>query len=203
MANFHLVKQHAPFGFGLDSSEKKFPPYLFKDVFDAVRAEGFLAFAHAGEEADWEYVEQAVDILEVSGIDHGDNSLQNIQFTRRLANLRLPGERRMRLTVCPFSRLRLGGINSLTEHQILTMLDMGLFASLHSDDPAYFLAPDGSDGYINNNYIYTLDAVGGTAEHAVLLANNGLLGSFGDPNEMQEHANYNVRLLGEYNQKAA
>jgi adenine deaminase len=203
MANFQIVKRFGPLGFGLDSSELEYRPALFGDVFDAVRAEGFLAFAHAGEEGPWEYVDEALDVLQVSGVDHGDNSLQSVQFTRKLAKFRLPGERRMRLTVCPLSRLRLGGINSLTAHRIRQMLEMDLFASLHSDDPAYFLAPDGADGYINNNYIYTAEALDLTGEEVTLLCNNSLLGSFGEPAIMSAHVDYNNSLLAEYNGQLA
>jgi len=198
MANYRLVKPYLPLGFGLDSSEMKFPPELFKDVFDALRADGFLAFAHAGEEGSWHYVQQAVDVLQVSGIDHGDNSLENVVFAGKLGQRRLPNQRRIRLTVCPFSRLRLGGIKSLKEHKIRMMLAFSLFASLHSDDPAYFLAPDGADGYINNNYIYTAAALGLVADEVVELCNNSLEGAFMDDELAYGHMDHNNRLLVEY-----
>jgi adenosine deaminase len=185
-------------GFGLDSSEKPFPPQLFEEVFAVLRGDGYLGFAHAGEEGGWQYVEQALDILKVSGIDHGDNSLENIPFARRLAGLRSVDKRRMRLTVCPFSRLRLGGIKSLKQHRIRTMLGLGLFASLHSDDPAYFPGPDGYGGYINDNYIATAEATESTADEVVLLCNNSLEGAFMDETIRREHLDYNDRLLAEY-----
>ncbi|MFP3133565.1 MAG: adenosine deaminase, partial [Nitrososphaeria archaeon] len=58
-------------GVGLDSKELGNPPSKFEKVFKRARDEGFIAVAHAGEEAPAEYVWEAIKLLKVSRIDHG------------------------------------------------------------------------------------------------------------------------------------
>jgi adenosine deaminase len=55
---------------------------------------------------------------------------------------------------------------------LLALLDAGLCASVHSDDPAYF------GGYINENFLQTFAALPLTAAHAHQLARNSFEASF-------------------------
>ena len=58
-------------------------------------------FAHAGEEGPPAYVWEAIDLLGVDRVDHGNRSLEDDALVARLARDRKP------LTVCPLSNLRL------------------------------------------------------------------------------------------------
>ena len=60
---------------GLDSSEKGNPPSKFQRVFEMSKQEGFLTVAHAGEEGPAEYIWEALNLLDVSRIDHGNRCL--------------------------------------------------------------------------------------------------------------------------------
>ena len=156
-------------GVGLDSSEAGHPPSKFERVFRQAREAGFLTFAHAGEEGPAEYVRQAVDLLGVSRIDHGNRALEDPALVRRLANERIP------LTVCPLSNVRLGGVRHIADHPLLRMLKEGLVVTVNSDDPAYF------GGYIVDNYVAVCDALGLSKDHVVALARNSINASFADP----------------------
>ncbi len=90
-------------GVGLDSSENGHPPAKFKTVFRRARDAGFLLVAHAGEEGPPDYVWEAIDVLGVDRIDHGNRSLEDAALVKRIA------ARWMALTVCPLSNLRLCG----------------------------------------------------------------------------------------------
>lgn len=59
-------------GVGLDSSEVGHPPSKFVNVFAKAREEGFVVVAHAGEEGPAEYVKEALDLLKIERIDHGN-----------------------------------------------------------------------------------------------------------------------------------
>src|SRR5262245_61033400 len=59
-------------GVGLDSSEVGNPPSKFKQVFRRARDAGFFPVAHAGEEGPAQYVWEALDILGVGRVDHGN-----------------------------------------------------------------------------------------------------------------------------------
>jgi adenosine deaminase len=153
-------------GVGLDSSELGHPPSKFARVFDAVRASGLKALAHAGEEGPPEYVREALDILHVDRIDHGNRSLEDAALVSRLAR------EGMTLTVCPLSNLKLCVVRDLRDHPMKRMLDLGLRATVNSDDPAYF------GGYLLANYVDTARAVGLTREDVIQLARNSFTGSF-------------------------
>ena len=124
-------------GVGLDSSELGNPPSKFARVFRRARDEGFFLTAHAGEEGPAAYVWEALDVLGVARIDHGNHSLDDAALVGRLARERIA------LTVCPLSNLRLRVIDDLGRHPLRQMMDKGLLVTVNSDDPAYF------GGYVN------------------------------------------------------
>ena len=153
-------------GIGLDSSEIGNPPSKFQRVFEKAKREGFLAMTHAGEEGPSEYVWEALDLLTVQRIDHGNRALDDADLVKRLA------DEQIALTVCPLSNLKLCVVDTLEEHPLKTMLDQGILATVNSDDPAYF------DGYVNENYLETAQALNLTKEDVYQLAKNSFIGSF-------------------------
>ena len=64
-------------GVGLDSSEVGHPPSKFARVFAAARERGLKLVAHAGEEGPPAYVWEALDLLHVDRIDHGNRALED------------------------------------------------------------------------------------------------------------------------------
>jgi adenosine deaminase len=156
---------------GLDSSEIGNPPAKFKEPFDRARDAGFLAVAHAGEEGPAAYVWEAIDVLHVARIDHGNRSLDDEALVARLAAARIP------LTMCPLSNLRLCVIDDLSHYPVRRMREKGLIVTINSDDPAYF------GGYVNENYLALRNAVGLTREELVTLARNSFEASFLDSNQ--------------------
>lgn len=162
-------------GVGLDSSEMGRPPRLFEGVFARAAELGLKRVAHAGEEGPPEYVYEALDLLHVDRIDHGNRSLEDEALTKRLA------DESMSLTVCPQSNLRLAVVNDMAEHPIRKMLALGLNACVNSDDPAYF------GGYMNENFFALIDATGLTRDEIFQLVTNGFESSFLSGAEKQIH----------------
>lgn len=162
-------------GVGLDSSEKGHPPSKFARVFAAARERGLKICAHAGEEGPPEYVREALDILRVHRIDHGNRALEDEQLIRRLV------QDQMTLTVCPLSNLKLCVVMDLAQHPMKRMLDLGLRATCNSDDPAYF------GGYIADNLIRTAEAVNLSRNDVIQLAKNAFTGSFLDKPAIARH----------------
>ncbi len=151
---------------GLDSSELGHPPEKFARVFAEARAAGLRLVAHAGEEGPPEYVYQALDLLDIDRLDHGNRSLEDPVLTARLARTG------MTLTVCPLSNLKLCVVDDMADHPIDRMLREGLRATINSDDPAYF------GGYVADNYRAAAEARGLSRGDLALLARNSFLGSF-------------------------
>ena len=155
-------------GVGLDSSELGHPPSKFARVFEKARAEGFLLVAHAGEEGPPEYVWEALDQLKIDRIDHGNRSLEDSKLSERLA------QEGMALTVCPLSNLKLCVVKDMAKHPLRTMLDLGIKATVNSDDPAYF------GGYMNDNYIAVAEALKLSKQEILTLARNSIDATFLD-----------------------
>jgi adenosine deaminase len=87
----------------------------------------------------------------------------------------------MTLTVCPLSNLKLCVVDDLKAHPMKRMLDLGLHATVNSDDPAYF------GGYLAENWLQTAAAVGLTREELITLARNSFTGSFLTAEEIAPH----------------
>jgi adenine deaminase len=153
-------------GVGLDSSERGHPPEKFAHVFARCRELGLHLVAHAGEEGPPAYIASALDVLHVERIDHGVRCLEDSALTQRVARERIP------LTVCPLSNIKLRVFDKMQDHNLRTLLDAGLMATVNSDDPAYF------GGYLNDNFVETFDALPLDAGHARILARNSFEASF-------------------------
>lgn len=162
-------------GVGLDSSELRHPPSGFSRVFAAARERGLRLVAHAGEEGPPEYVRQALDLLAVDRIDHGNRALEDPRLVERLRAMD------MTLTVCPLSNLRLGGVRDLAAHPLRRMLELGLRATVNSDDPAYF------GGYVLDNMLAVATHLGLTRAQFAQLARNSFRGSFLAPPQVARH----------------
>ncbi|MFM9915850.1 MAG: adenosine deaminase [Rhizobacter sp.] len=154
-------------GVGLDSSERGNPPEKFARVFARCRELGLRRVAHAGEEGPPDYIWSALDVLNVERIDHGVRCIEDPALVARLAAERVP------LTVCPLSNVKLRVFDTLAKHNLGRLLELGLCATVNSDDPAYF------GGYINQNFIETFAALPElTSAHAYTLARNSFEASF-------------------------
>ena len=162
-------------GVGLDSSEVGNPPSKFQNVFKASAAHGYQLVAHAGEEGPAEYIWEALDLLNVVRIDHGNRCLDDEALVSRLVESKMP------LTLCPLSNVELKVISKMEDHPVLEMMNKGLLATIHSDDPAYF------GGYMNENYLQTAVALNMNKDHLKQLAINAFEASWLDEEDKRKH----------------
>ena len=170
-AAFETLNQALPYknwiaGVGLDSSEMGHPPSKFERVFSKAREEGFITVAHAGEDGPAEYVWEAINLLKVSRIDHGNQSLDDDQLIKHIAEKQIP------LTVCPLSNLELKVVNDLKDHPLMKLMEAGIMVTINSDDPAYF------GGYVNENYTCIASALNLSKKQITELAKNSIKSSF-------------------------
>ncbi|MEN0087510.1 MAG: adenosine deaminase [Pseudomonadota bacterium] len=165
LAHAQRCKEHI-LAVGLDSSELGNPPEKFARVFKQARQDGFLCVAHAGEEGPPEYVWEALDILGVDRVDHGNRALEDPALVARLVADKMP------LTVCPLSNKRLQVVPDLRYHPIRKMLDAGLLVTVNSDDPSYF------GGYMTENFQELADAVQLTGDEIKQLGRNAFTSTF-------------------------
>lgn len=179
-AGIETLRQAEPFAdqivaVGLDSSEVGHPPSKFASAYARADAMGWKKVAHAGEEGPPEYVWEALDILKVDRIDHGNRALEDPRLVSRLV------AEGMTLTVCPLSNLKLCVVDDMAAHPLKRMLDLGLKATVNSDDPAYF------GGYVGANYEAVSAGVGLTPAEVATLVRSSFTGSFLSEAEVAKH----------------
>jgi len=177
---FKTLEQSIPFkdkitAVGLDSSEKGNPPSKFKKVYEASIKEGYIPVAHAGEEGNADYVWEALDLLKIKRIDHGNNALQDVALIEEIKN------RDLALTVCPLSNTALQVVTDLKNHPLKKMMNLGLKITINSDDPAYF------GGQVNQNFIEIQEALNLTKSDLYELAKNSFQYSFLDTKTKQTY----------------
>ena len=157
MAKPHLDKL---VGVGLDSDEKNNPPVKFEAVFARARSLGLKLTMHCDVNQDntTQHIRQCLDTIQVDRIDHGINTLDDDSLVADVA------ARQMGLTICPISNEFV--VQDLTEQQIRRFLELGIKATINSDDPAYFR------GYMNENYQALVDRAAYTQDEIATLARN-------------------------------
>ncbi|MEI6851727.1 MAG: adenosine deaminase [Bacteroidota bacterium] len=168
---FETLELSLPFrdkilGVGLDSSELGNPPVKFKNVFAKAKSMGMKLVAHAGEEGPVAYIRDAIDHLEIHRIDHGNQTKDDEKLMHEVANKRIP------LTMCPLSNLKLAVVKDLKDHPLKNLMEKNIYVTVNSDDPAYF------GGYINENLQAVQTALNLTHEDIVVLARNSFEASF-------------------------
>ena len=104
--------------------------------------------------------------MKIDRLDHGNRSLEDEGLVKRLA------DEKMTLTVCPLSNLKLCVVDDMTAHPLKKMIDLGLRATVNSDDPSYF------GGYMNANFEAVINALDLGKDDIRALARNSFLGSF-------------------------
>ena len=161
-----LVHKDKIFGVGLDSSEKGNPPNKFEKLFKKASENNFITVAHAGEEGPYEYIWEALNLLNVKRIDHGVQCLKDEKLVEELSKKQIP------LTVCPLSNVKLRVFNKLEDHNLKKMLDKKLMVMVNSDDPAYF------GGYLNKNLIEIQAALNLSQDEIKTLIVNSFKSSF-------------------------
>ena len=153
-------------GVGLDSDEEGNPPIKFKEVFTRARAEGYRLTMHCDvdQENSTRHIWQTLDDIGVDRIDHGVNALEDEALCDEIMR------RGLALTVCPISNDSISG--SLKALEVRRMLELGMRATVNSDDPAYFA------GYMNENLVATQEAADLSRDQIVRLAVNAFEASW-------------------------
>lgn len=186
------LEQSLPFkewivGVGLDSDEKNNPPVKFAAVFSRARAAGYKLTMHCdvNQLNTLVHIGQCLDLIGVDRIDHGVNSLEDLALCEKIR------ERGVGLTVCPISNRFV--VQNLTASQIRRMLQLGMRATINSDDPAYFRA------YVNENLVALHEEGGLTLDEIQQLVRNSFEAAWLDDARRAKF----VGRLQEYLQKAA
>ncbi len=116
-------------GFDLAGNEVKFPSAPFAPLFKQAKEMGMGVTIHAGEWASAIGIRDAIQDLCADRIGHGVRILENSEI------LRLALEHKVAFEVCLTSNVQTGVVHQIYEHPLIDMLDLGLMATLNTDDP--------------------------------------------------------------------
>ncbi|EGQ8679466.1 adenosine deaminase [Vibrio parahaemolyticus] len=166
-------------GVGLDSSENGHPPAKFLRVFQQAKEAGLLTVAHAGEEGPAQNITDAIEMLEVSRVDHGVRCVEDEALMESLIETKMP------LTVCPLSNIKLCVFDEMGQHNIVELLRKGVAVTINSDDPVYF------GGYMTDNFLAVNQAHPMSKEELAKFTLNAIDASFID-NELKAQYRHQV-----------
>ena len=174
-------------GIGLDSTEKGNPPKKWEEIYGMAKAKGIKRTAHAGEEGPAEYIKQALKSLDIERVDHGIRLADDEELMREVA------EKKILITICPLSNVRLKCVKEVKELPIMTFLEKGVRFSINSDDPAYF------SGYVLDNYCAVQEAFDLTMQDWERIARAAVAGSWCDGSRKDEILRQVEATITEFN----
>lgn len=122
--------EHGIVGLDLAGDEVNYPAEPFAGLFRAAREAGLGVVAHAGEWTGAESVREAIEVLGVQRVGHGVRVVDDPSVAA------LARERGIVFEVCVTSNFQTGVIGRLADHPLRRMIDLGLVATLNTDDPA-------------------------------------------------------------------
>lgn len=150
-------------GLDLAGDEVKFPSRPFTPLFKEAQKVGLGITVHAGEWASAFGVKEAILELYADRIGHGVRTLENSEI------LQLVRERDIAFEVCLTSNLQTGVVHQMSHHPLVDMLDIGLLATVNTDDPSI------SDCTLTDEYEIALNQLHlgyPTLRHMILTAAN-------------------------------
>ena len=119
-------------GVGMDSTELGIDPADYAPAYGVARASRLHLTAHQGENSRASAIRYDVEGLGVERIDHGISILEDPAVVRLLVERRIP------ITVCPVSNVRIANsVPRLEDHPWPRMAAAGLHLTLNTDDPAF------------------------------------------------------------------
>ena len=130
-------------------------------VWNRLRAAGKVTKCHAGEFDGAHRVREAIEILQVTRIQHGVRAIEDP------AVVALARDRGVTFDVCPISNVRLQVVKSIQEHPIRRLLQAGVRCTVSTDDPLCFA------NTLNEEYLTLARELAFTRTELAQLARNG------------------------------
>lgn len=172
----------------MDSTEIGNKAEKFARLFKRAQELGLERVSHAGEEGPAENIWDCLHCLGVSRIDHGVTCSQDERLLDELASRKIP------LTVCPLSNIKLKVFKRLEDHNLKRLFDRGIRVTINSDDPAYF------GGYLLDNYLACYTGVKLPVGDLVEIAKYSFEASFLPSEQVDKHLKEIDRIYENFKQ---
>ncbi len=125
-------------GMDIAGPEAGFPASLFAESFAKLRAAMCHYTIHAGEAAGVESIRDALAVCSAERLGHGVRIVEDIRVAGDSAEIgdvaRYVWDRQVPLEVCPSSNLQTGIADSIAEHPVTLLNDLGFAVTLNTDN---------------------------------------------------------------------
>jgi adenosine deaminase len=116
-------------GLDLHGDEKAQGPAPFIQLFDQARQHGLATKAHAGELAGPQSMQNIIDTLQLTRIEHGVTAIENERLMSRLITENIT------LDMCPTSNLKLRVVENMAAYPIKQFHQRGIRVTVNTDNP--------------------------------------------------------------------
>jgi adenosine deaminase len=121
-------KEHI-LGIDLADSEKDFPLREFIPPVMKAKDAGLRVTIHSGEDSPASFVKETIELADPDRIGHGIHSIEDTQVVELLK------ERNITLEVNPWSNYLTSAVQTIEEHPLKQLFDLGVKVTINSDDP--------------------------------------------------------------------
>ena len=117
-------------GLDLHGDETAQGPAPFAELFAQARRRGLATKAHAGELAGPQSMQDVIDTLQLTRIEHGVRAVEDEGLVSRLATEAIT------LDMCPTSNIKLRVVEDMAAHPIRQFHERGIRVTVNTDNPA-------------------------------------------------------------------
>lgn len=116
-------------GLDLHGDENSQGPAPFVDLFAQARQRGLATKAHAGELAGPQSMQDTIDILQLTRVEHGVRAIEDEGLMSRLITQAIT------LDMCPTSNIKLRVVENIAAHPIRQFHQRGVRITVNTDNP--------------------------------------------------------------------
>jgi len=116
-------------GIDLADSEKDFPLREFVQPVMKAKEAGLKVTIHSGEDSPASFVKETIELADPDRIGHGIHSIEDMQVVELLK------KRNITLEVNPWSNYLTSAVQTIEEHPLKKLFDLGVKVTINSDDP--------------------------------------------------------------------
>ena len=106
--------------------------HLYSKYYEIARNNGLKIKAHVGEVCEAEQIIETIKILKPEAIQHGIQAIKSQEAINLIKN------RNITLNICPTSNIKLGAIDSITNHPAPNLYKEGINITINTDDLLLF-----------------------------------------------------------------
>lgn len=161
-------------GIDLADSERDFPLSDFVKPVTKAKEAGLKVTIHTGEDTPASFVKETIELVNPDRIGHGIHAVEDMQVVELLK------ERNITLEVNPWSNYLTNSVQTIEEHPLKKLFDLGVKVTINSDDPEVL------ETNLNNEYRIAHEVLGMSMDEIAICNRNACEASFIPENEKKK-----------------